>query len=359
MTFCFFGMYASNYARNKTLIKGLRQNGIKVVECNVGGHFIWGLRYYHLLRKFLQVGKSSDVIFVGFPGQTDVPLAWILGKVFRKKVIFDAFISIYNSLVFDRKNFGEKSWKAKFWWVVDWLSCSLADQVVLDTNEHIKYFVKTFRLNPKKFTRVFVGTDTDIFFPRKKPSHKKFIIGFHGSFLPLQGAGTIIEAAFILSKDESIKFRLLGNGIEKRKCQLLAEDYKLRNVEFLDPVSYTELPEFIASCDIYLGGPFGLNNKAGMVIPNKVYEAMAVKKPVIVCNTPATRELFKGNVHCLFVKQNNPRELACAILELKKNSLLREKIANGGYNLTVNRLNPRQVVTNLIYELWNIRRSLK
>jgi len=344
-------MYAANYARNKTLIKGLRQNGVQVVECNVKAHFFWGFRYYHLLKRFLEVGTKTDIIFVGFPGQTDVPLAWILGKIFHKKVVFDAFISLYNSLVFDRKNFGEKNWRAKFWWFIDWLSCSLADRVILDTNEHIKYFVRTFRLPKKKFIRVLVGTDTDIFFPRKVKPHQGFHVGFHGSYLPLQGVDIIIETAKLLRKYKEIRFNLLGNGLERQKIEGLINKYQLNNVKLFDPVAYEKLPDFMSSNNIYLGGHFGVNVKSRMVIPNKVYEAMATEKATIVGDSNATKELFENNVQCLLVKQGDPKSLATAILKLKKSTLFREKIAIGGYNLISSYLTPKMIAVALLKDL--------
>lgn len=352
MKICYFGMYAPAYSRNHILIKGFKENGVEIVECNDRSHFLWGVRYWKLLKKFLLIGgQNCDYIFVGFPGQTDVPLAWLLGKIFHKKVVFDAFYSLYCSYVFDRKYFSKNSWKAKFWWFIDCQSCILADKIILDTNEHIEYFVKTFKIIKEKFSRVFVGTDTEIFYPRKVKSHTDFHVGFHGSYLPLQGVDIIIESARILKNNKDIKFNLLGNGLERKKIEAMVCKYRLKNVQFLNQVPYEELPQFISSSDLCLGGPFGGNIKSRLVIPNKVYEAMACKKPVVVGESAATQELFKDKIHCLFVTQNSPLDLASGILELKNNKLLREKIASGGYNLVVNKFNPKRIVEELVYEL--------
>jgi len=352
MTICYFGMYASGYARNKILIKGFRENSINVIECNNRSHLIFGFRYLKLLQQFISIkGWTCNVIFVGFPGQTDVPLAWFLGKIFNKKVIFDAFISTYNSLVFDRKQFSEDSIRAKLWWFVDWLSCHLTNYIILDTNEHIKYFAKTFGVNKLKFTRVFVGTDTKVFRPGKPHKHKQFLVGFHGSYLPLQGVDVIVETAKLLRKHDDIRFRLLGNGLERKRIEMLINKYQLSNVDLLDPVPYEDLPSFIASNDIYLCGPFGVNAKSSMVIPNKAYEAIAVKIPTIIGESPATKELFINNVNCLLSKQGDPKSLAKAITKLKSDPNLREKIATGGYNLMVGSLTPKLTVRNLAKEI--------
>lgn len=348
MKICYFGMYAPTYSRNHILIKGFKQNAVEVLECNDRGNFIWGFRYWKLLNKFILLNcKSCDLIFVGFPGQTDVPLAWILGKIFHKKVVFDAFYSLYCSYVYDRKYFSKNSLKARFWWFIDWISCVLADRVILDTNEHIKYFVKAFGVRKEKFIRVFVGTDTDVFFPRKVKRHKDFQVGFHGSYLPLQGVDIIVETAKLLKNHKDIKFNLLGNGLERKNAEELIKKYKLVNIKLFNFVPYEKLPKFISSNDIYLGGPFGNNLKSKLVIPNKVYEAMATKKATIVGDSPAIRELFKDKIHCYFVQQGNPKILASAILKLKDDILFREKIAEGGYNLVVKTLTPKKICYEL------------
>lgn len=349
MTVCFFGMYASDYSRNKILIKGLRQNGIRIVECNVRAHFIYGLRYLRLLKKFLEAGRKSDIIFVGFPGQPGVPLAWLLAKIFRKKLYFDVFYSLYNAYVFDRAYYSKGSWRAKFWYFIDWLSCVLADKVILDTRAHVDYFLKTFPLSAKKFLVVYVGTDTDILKPMKV-AHDGFVAGFHGYYIPVQGVSTIIKAASLL-KNSSIRFKLLGHGIDLAKCQSLVEELRIKNVEFLEHVPYNQLPKFICGINVYLGGPFGSSNKADLVIPNKVYEALACGRATIVAGTAAMRELLTDKKDCLMIPRDNPKALAETILRLRDNRELREKIAKSGLELARKRFSPRTVVKGLVTDM--------
>ena len=142
MTICYFGNFNPDYARNKVIIKGLEENGVKVV---------YSLRVPH------------DLVIVGYSdSRWVVPLARLLS---RKKIVWDAFYSLYDSWVFDRKLVSPRSLKAKYYWWADWLSCTLADRILLDTNAHIDYFVKTFRIPRHKFVRVLVGTDDQIFHP--------------------------------------------------------------------------------------------------------------------------------------------------------------------------------------------------
>lgn len=356
MKICYFGLYAQNYSRNHILIKGLRENGCEVLECNDRSHLIWGVRYWKLLKRFLQIkGWQTDVIFVGFPGQTDVPLAWILGKVFHKKVIFDAFFSVYNTRVFDRRELTLGSMRANFWFFVDWLSCFLADLVILDTNTHIAYFSKTFNIPVKKFRRVLVGTDTNLFRPFRVPRHKKFIVEFHGFYIPLQGVPIIIKAARLLKGNRIIQFKLLGSGVEYAHCKAMANRLKLSNLKFFKPIAYSSLPTFINSADVCLAGPFGSSTKADLVIPNKAYEDVSCGKPTVVGDSLATRELFIDKKNCLMIPMNNPAVLAEAIKRLYENANLRNKL--GARSLLLRgRIGPKQTAGELllaIKTIWN------
>lgn len=346
MTVCLFGHYAPNYSRNRVIKKGLIANGVRIAECNQSGFII--LRYLMLIIKYFQSCKNCDLILVGFPGNEDVPLAWILGKFFGKKVVFDAFISRYDTKVLDRKEHDKGSLLAKLDYLLDWQACFLADKVLLDTKSHIAFFAKTFSLPRSKFNRIFVGTDETVFFSRKREASNTIMVSFHGYYIPLQGTKYIIEAAHLLRHEKNLTFRLLGNGPDFRQCLKLAKKWKLQNIEFLEPVSYETLPEFISQADIYLGGPFGRSGKASRVIPNKVYEALATSKAVIVGDSGATRELLTSGKDCYMVERADARKLAQAIKTLVDNGNLREKIAEKGYELFRRRLTSRAIGRQLL-----------
>src|SRR3989338_130275 len=139
MKVCYFGFYSQNYSRNKILISGLRKNHVEVVECQSG---LSGMaKYFDLIKKHRQIKNQYDAMVVGFPGHQ----AMILAKVLcRKPIIFDAFLSLYDSMVFDRQTSQPKSIRALYYWLLDWISSRLADIVLLGTNEHINYFCDTF-----------------------------------------------------------------------------------------------------------------------------------------------------------------------------------------------------------------------
>lgn len=332
MTVLYFGIYNPNYSRNRVLIKGLRENSIEVLECNVP-YRSW-LSYFKLLVKYFSIKKQFDALVVGFPGQESMLLVRLLT---RKPIIFDAFTSHYGGYVLDRGKYGKKSLRAKWYKWLDRKSVKLATISLLDTNAHIDFFVNELGLSRDKFRRIFVGTDSDVFYPRDvKKNADKFLAHFHGHFIPLQGTRYIIEAAKIL-ENEGVVFNIIGRGQDYLESRALADRLELKNVNFIDNVPYEKLAEHISSADICLG-IFGNTLKTDIVIPNKVYEAIACAKPVVTADTPAVRELFKDGQDVLLCKKASPEDLADKILLLKNNPELAHRIGQGGYGLFRERL---------------------
>ncbi len=157
MTVLYFGVYDPAYARNWVLINGLKKNGVEVIECRVKpqrGAFI------RLFFKFWVTHRHFDAMIVGFPGQEVMFLARLIT---RKPIIFDAFTSHYGGYILDRKKASPKSLRARYYRFLDAWSCKLANTVLLDTQAHIDFFVKEYRLSPRKFRRLWIGANETIF----------------------------------------------------------------------------------------------------------------------------------------------------------------------------------------------------
>lgn len=334
MTICFFGYPNESYSRNKILIDGLQKNGVEVISCtDKSGLFL--TRYWRLFKKFLPLRHQTDIIFVQFPGHLNTPIAWFLAKIFIKPMIFDAFVSLYDTYVFDRQVARQGSTKAKFYWWVDKLACSLADRVTLDTNAHIRYFVRTFKLLRRKFSRLPVGGDDSLFKPHHKPyaiSHKPIIVEFHGMFTRIHGAECFVQAAKQLEKYGHLEFWLIGSSDNYPLPIKLYRQLKPKTMKYWPSMPVKKLAAKIAQADISIGH-LGPTQKAKMVLTNKMFHALTSRVALIAGNCPATREFLTDKVNCLYVNMYDARDLAQKILYLARHLQLRRRIAYHGYQL--------------------------
>lgn len=343
MKICYFGAY-DNFSRNRVFIEGLKQNNIKVVECKDSSR-IW-FRWIKLILKYFKA-ESNDIIVVCASNHINVPLAYFLSILTGNKLVFDAFVSLYDTYVYDRKIVNEKSIKAKYYYYLDKISCYLSDLIILDTIEHAKYFSGQFNIPSGKIKVIYVGSDDKTFNPLKIKfrtnlnNNNSFLVHFHGSFIPLQGIQYIVKAAKIL-EDENIIFRIIGRGQTYNEIMELIRELKVNNIIFKDWVNYSELPNYINESDICLG-IFGDTKKAKRVIPNKVYEYIAMSKPIITGNSPAINEVFINKKDIFLCEMANPEDLANSIMYLRDNKRLREKIAKNGYISFKNNFTPEKI----------------
>ncbi|MFA6306931.1 MAG: glycosyltransferase [Patescibacteria group bacterium] len=341
MTVCYFGIYKADYNRNKIIMAGLRANGLEILECN--SRLKGPKKYFDLIKKHRALKNKYDVMIVGFPGYQ----AMILAKLITgRPIIFDAFFSLYDAMVNDRRAVSRLHPLAWYFWLLDWLSGSLADRILLDTGEHIKYFAKTFGLKTKKFIRVIIGADTDIFRPAPaKPASADFLVHFHGSYIRNQGINYIVDAAEKL-RGENIIFSLVGAGqdftrIKNRVDELkLAEKFQIRG--FL-PIE--GLLDSVHKADLCLG-IFGSGEKTQRIISNKIFECLACQKALLTADTPAMRELFSEN-EVAFCRAGDGEDLAEKILYLKNNPETRESLAKASYEFFTNNLRPAGLTAEL------------
>ena len=331
----YFGAYSHGNPRNAIVIKGLRQNGYAVTECRVRPGFLpW--MYARLLFHFVRMWPKFSVMIVGFPGAEVMLLArWLT----RKPIIFDAFSSSYLTNIIDRRSWKSGSFRARWYRLLDGWSCRLADAVLLDTNAQIDYFVREFGLSRNKFFRIFIGTDADVFHPLEgEKNRSSFRVHFHGTYIPLHGIEHIIDAVPELLA-QSVELDIAGDG--KSKPQILARAAVLGvadRIRFYGDTTHEELVRLMANVDVCLG-IFGDSEKARLVIPNKIYEYAAVKKPVITLDTPAMRELFDERSMVL-IPDAKPVTISNAVRRLASDPALRARLAERAYQIVLQNATP-------------------
>ena len=358
MIVCFFGSYDPMYARNKILIDGLVKNGVKVFHCrdtSIG----FARRYLRLTMKFFRVGRSVDVIYVGFRGHEDMALAWLLGKIFGKKIVFDAFISIYDTYLYDRRIIKKGSLKAWMFYWIDKLDCLLANKVVLETKTHIEYFCELFGLPKETFACVYVGGDDSVFHPLRKRPRDYVEIEFHGVFTRLHGIEMILEAMKLLENEKRVRLLLIGKSIGfslSPRAQFLLGKGLPKNAEYHDYLPIERLARRIARCDITIGH-FGNTRKAQSVLTNKIFHGLAVRNAVIVADTPVSKEVFKDGQEVVMAKLNDPKDLSNKIMLLVRNHRLRLKIAECGYVLHRAKFSNRYLGSALLEILQKVKGS--
>ena len=262
--------------------------------------------------------KKSDIVFIGFEPQFVIPyVGW---KFSKKEVYVDFFISVYDTLIWDRKKFKDRSVFAKYFHHMDKKTLDKADFILTDTIAHKNYFVKEFKGDEEKFETLYLEADPNIYYPRtlsKRGELKdKFIVLYFGSVLPLQGVDIILDAVGQLRDEKDIFFDIIGP---------ITDNYtkpNQKNVEYTDWLSQEELADRIARADLCLAGHFNNGiSKAKRTIAGKTYIYEMMGKKMILGDNEANHELFDEDENHFYVPMGDSKKLAkkiCVIKDVSK-----------------------------------------
>lgn len=353
------GTYESDYPRTRVLIAGLRERGVEIIECH---RPVWELTR-HKAGEFLSPKKLPmtagrfatawaalaaeqrrvgpvDAVVAGYPAQLDAPFAAACARARGVPLIVDAMISLSDTLLGDRQRAGRIAGTALE--RLDRFAVRSADLLLTDTESHAAYFTSRLGADPRKIAVVPVGAEPRLF-PRTPLPGGDVRALFYGKLSPLHGLETALRAARM---PDMPPLRLIGDGqLRSWLDSELARD-RPANLEYEHWVPYEQLGAELSAASICLG-IFGTSEKAMRVVPNKVYQAMAVGRPIVTADTPGAREVLSDGENALLVPAGNPPALAGAIRRLSQDPELRARLGENAHRRFTELGTPQAVATRL------------
>jgi glycosyltransferase involved in cell wall biosynthesis len=154
-------------------------------------------------------------------------------------------------------------------------------------------------LDPKKVLIVPNAVDLQLFDPAQARPVRYFdglTIGYVGSLVSWQGLHVLLRALAAL-RDEGIEYNLVivGDGPQRREWEQLAGSLGLMDrVRFMGKVSRPAVPGCIAGFDLGYSGQVALGAEGMYLSPLKLYEYMAMAKPVVAAAFEDARRLLGG-----------------------------------------------------------------
>ncbi|MGH8050049.1 MAG: glycosyltransferase [Arenimonas sp.] len=288
----------------------------------VFAHFVVLFRYVF--------SAKVDIVYVPYPAIFIVfLLSWLPGKQGSKRIVVDAFISLYDTVVNDRALLKEGSILARILYRIEKRAYLFSTKTIVDTPQNLDFLVSTFVLEESKLASIPLSTDEHQFQSknyRLEPGVCRVL--FVGTLVPLHGMQTILAAASILSSRGDITFRLIGDGQDAYRI----EDWKLSNSASLHWerkwLPSALIAKEIEQADICLG-IFGSGDKTQRVCPFKIYAYACVGRPIITGKTDWTEKLFEQTGEQLFetTPVGDAEKLASMISRLADDPGMRENLA--------------------------------
>ncbi|MFQ5335619.1 MAG: glycosyltransferase family 4 protein [Flavobacteriales bacterium] len=243
----------------------------------------------HLERHYDYILCESPPLFLGIS-------AWLLCKNKNAKLIFNVSDLWPESaeklgLVTNRFFLFLARWLEAFLYRRSWLITGQTQGIVRDISRRFPH---------KKVHWLPNGIDEKEFVPHKQYSdwrranqmnEKDFVLLYAGIMGYAQGLDVIIKAAALLSDRREIKFHLLGNGPEKEKLIEMKNSMHLDQVLISDVIPKEEMPAVLHASDMVIIPLKKLALFRG-AIPSKIFEALAMKKPLLLGVDGEARDLF-------------------------------------------------------------------
>jgi glycosyltransferase involved in cell wall biosynthesis len=300
-TVLWWGRTERDYSRNRIVLSLFKELG-------------WDVTFFHpfssqlgLFEALIRRPARPDLLWLPCFRHRDIHSAAFWAKKWRVPLVLDPLISAYEKEVFERRKWPSDSKKAEDLrkWEADLFAA--ADVLVADTSAHAGFFHQRLQVKPENTSVLYVGAEAGLFEarPPAKPG-PPFELLFYGSFLELHGVDIIVEAAKILNRPD-VTWVLLGEGDMKEG--ILAEAAQYPNIRFESWIPYPSLPDRIARAHIMLG-IFGPTVLTDLVIPNKMFQSMAVGRPVITSYSKAYTDSLEGDDTIGWVPSGDAKALA-------------------------------------------------
>lgn len=331
------GGYDYEYPREKSLKEGLESQGYGVLECRYADEQVFigtrkllllPLLYLRVYRRFRDVERTDpdlEAVLVTKFNHLFLPLAWLLCRRRDCALVYDAFVSLRGTAEMR----GAHALVVRALALLERVTMRLPDRHIIGTRELAELNARLSGIPVERFSVVPPGADEDRFYPRPEvPARETFTALYWGNHLPHHGLETVVRAAAELRDRDDVQFVILGEGPMEAETRALADDLELDNVSFEGRVPWDDLFEWIAAAQVCLG-VFSKHERAMASITNKVAESVAMGKATITERSPAARSWFVHREHVYMVPPEDPHSLADAVLALKRDPELRERLERG------------------------------
>ena len=199
------------------------------------------------------------------------------------------------------------------------------DRIIAVVDESKKHYIDDCGVSPEKITVVMNTEDLEEFsnleIDKSLVTNYKnnFVVSYIGGFGPHRGVDTAIKAMFkVLVEIPDARLLLVGKGSKEYEIELkkLCEESKVENsVEFTGWVDFRLVPSYVALSDVCIV-PHHASGHTNTTIPHKLFQYMAMRKPVIVTDCEPLKRIVEECDCGIVVASGDYNAMADAVIKL-------------------------------------------
>lgn len=294
------------------------------------GALLWQLGFF--LRNFRSLRRELRIISRERPDLLLVRKSFVVSSLLAAKLKRVPFVWEVNAPLFEKEAFVERRI----------LLPSLLKLLEVKTNEWADALTVVTRSLKDHYVgrgvpaeRIFVnpnGVDPDRFSPETSPDRirkrcgleGKLVIGFSGGFKAWHGVDSFLDSVPALARyHPEVRFVLIGAAQTETYASKIKPPYSDR-VIFSGLVPYSEVPEWLAAMDI-LVAPYP-PMKFFYFSPLKIFEYMAMAKPVVASRQGQLEELISDGENGFLFEPGNLEEMLEKMKRLLDDAALRRRL---------------------------------
>lgn len=229
-----------------------------------------------------------------------------------------------------------------------------AVKIISVTDSFVKDFT-TRGVDPEKIMVIKNGVDLNFFTPTTESESLKKELGVEGkeviSYIGTHGIShalaNVIDTANNLKSNKKLIFLFVGDGAEKESLKQYAGSLHLDNVMFVDSVPKNDLPRYYGISDILLV-PLKKIPLFKTVLPSKIFEIMAIAKPIITSVDGECKKLIEEAEAGLYAEPENVKDLEQKIIYFHQNPEIRQQMGRNGRNCVEKHFDRNQLADNYL-----------
>ncbi|MGD6810771.1 MAG: glycosyltransferase [Candidatus Bathyarchaeia archaeon] len=187
-----------------------------------------------------------------------------------------------------------------------------------------KELICKFNVLESKISTLGVGVDLNFFDNAKddvSSSGSTFTIGYVGSLIPLNDLSTLLKALKVVNSTVKTKLLILTRDDSSNlKKDIFAQN--LSSLVKIESVPHNEVPTYMSRMDIIII-PRRRLSSTELVLPLKLFEAGASRRPIIIARTRLIEEMLTDNVDVVMYTPEDSVDLAQKIVMLSMDKSLR------------------------------------
>ena len=213
--------------------------------------------------------------------------------------------------------------------------------VVLPVTEVLAQSIRAAGVDPSRIVVIANGVAEDFLAPgsearafrRELGVDGRLVLGFVGFVRAWHGLETAIDVIAERGEDLDLHLLVVGDGPALADLRRQAAERGVAGrVTFAGLVPRSGIRRYIEAFDVALQP-----NVVPYASPLKIFEYMALERPIIAPDAPNIREILQDEQTALLIRPERPEDMAAAVEKLARDAELRQRLAGNAKQALIDR----------------------